>query len=118
MSMTILSICLSEKTTIAISLKECFSNIRVSYSIIGATFITVLTLTNRYKEEKVEVSVKWSITLAIMNTIIFYFVCCYNILGFSEEIYKPLMLVCIIFIANLYKKVRKDYLNILKKFKE
>lgn len=52
--MTILSICLSEKTTIAISLKECFSNIRVSYSIIGATFITVLTLTNRYKEEKVE----------------------------------------------------------------
>lgn len=117
-SMTALSIYLGKKPTIVLSLKECFSNIRVAYAIIGATFITVLTLTNRYKEEKIEVSRRCSINLAIINTIIFILIVFLIFLGFSEEVYKVLMLVYIIFIASFHKIVRIGYINIFKSFKK
>ncbi len=117
-SVTALIIYLGKQATIALALKDTFSNIREVYAIIGATVITIGTLTNRYKEEGLEVNGKFAIALAIINTIIFILIALLIFLGFSEDVYKILMLVYLIFIASLNKMLKIGYINIFEKFKK
>lgn len=109
---------LHKEHTIELSLKACFSNIRGVYTIFGAAFITIYNLTNRYKEDSIEISIKVSIILAIINTIIFILIATLIFLGFSQTLYKSLMLVYVIFLASLKKVVTKGYINIFKKLKK